>query len=312
MKLMHVAMPHCGMAADSTSGGEVAERETYTHLYPAGIRAHVFGPMYPGLRWWNSLLHFRERLRRCCLDHAPPVIRAHSLRYTGLPALWAGWRYGIPVSAHYHHLEQDRLAWLDRFVIRHADQVTTDSYFSLDQAFHINPAIQVVRLGVAHHVFTPTPRPDGRIVLLVGGTKARKNTAFVHRIWDDVRARVPGAILLEFGEGLAVPDETLPLYYQSARAVAMPSRLEGFGLPVLEAMASARPVVCSDQGALPEFGIETTPLVPELWIDRLARLLTDDAQWAKESEENRARAQAYSWQKTAQHLARLWHGLGHS
>jgi alpha-1,3-rhamnosyl/mannosyltransferase len=102
----------------------------------------------------------------------------------------------------------------------------------------------------------------------------------------------------------------IPYHYRRVRVVAFPSLLEGFGLPVLEAMASGRPVVCSDRGALPEFAIETTPLVAELWIDRIVRLLTDDKQWAHESERNAALARAYSWERTAEAMARAWREIG--
>src|SRR5204863_6367 len=49
-----------------------------------------------------------------------------------------------------------------------------------------------------------------------------------------------------------VPDDELPSLYARARVLLMPSLYEGFGLPVLEAMASGTPVVAANRGALPE------------------------------------------------------------
>ena len=51
-----------------------------------------------------------------------------------------------------------------------------------------------------------------------------------------------------------VPEEHMPALYRSARAVVFPSLFEGFGLPVLEALASGCPVACADRAALPEVG----------------------------------------------------------
>jgi alpha-1,3-rhamnosyl/mannosyltransferase len=131
----------------------------------------------------------------------------------------------------------------------------------------------------------------------------------VRRLWPDVIRRVPDAELVEMGEGCSVPDRDVPEHYRVARVVAMPSYLEGFGLPVLEAMASGRPVVSSNRGALTEFGIETTDLLYSDWVDRLAMLLTDDREWHREASRNLALSQRYSWERTASDFASLWRRL---
>jgi glycosyltransferase involved in cell wall biosynthesis len=79
---------------------------------------------------------------------------------------------------------------------------------------------------------------------------------------------------------------------------------EGFGLPVLEAMACGVPVVISDASSLPEVGAQAglsiAPHDSEAWRDALARIYADD-QWRVEaSARGIIEARRYSWQKTAQ------------
>jgi alpha-1,3-rhamnosyl/mannosyltransferase len=163
--------------------------------------------------------------------------------------------------------------------LRLASRLVVDSQFTAQRvAAHLGVAernISVLPLGVDSAVFTPQPaaRP-GPYVISVGSCDARKNLAALVPVLREARRSIPGLTLVRVGdplpatlrlelEGLlsgrlielgSVDDRTLATEYSGALALLFPSRLEGFGLPVLEAMACGCPVVCSDASSLPEAG----------------------------------------------------------
>jgi glycosyltransferase involved in cell wall biosynthesis len=96
-----------------------------------------------------------------------------------------------------------------------------------------------------------------------------------------------------------VPEDELPLWYNAARLFAFPSLYEGFGLPVLEAMACGTPVVTSTAASLPEVAGKAAILVPPENTDRLAQELErvlDDAQLRVEMRAaGRIQASRFSW-----------------
>ncbi len=100
-----------------------------------------------------------------------------------------------------------------------------------------------------------------------------------------------------------VPDDDLPLLYSAAEVFAFPSRYEGFGLPVLEAMACGTPVVAGDAPAVNEFAHSAVLFVPPTdWLalaDALERLLTDSELAADLSQRGQKLAAAFTWERTA-------------
>lgn len=114
--------------------------------------------------------------------------------------------------------------------------------------------VRVIPNGV-EPVFTPDgPRADGDYVLAVGTLEPRKNLAVVQQL--DLPLRVVGARgwgdVPRDGWIGRVPDEELAALYRGARCLVYPSLYEGFGIPILEAMACGTPVVTSRGGATEE------------------------------------------------------------
>jgi glycosyltransferase involved in cell wall biosynthesis len=113
--------------------------------------------------------------------------------------------------------------------------------------------------GLLHaYARLPKPRPP---LYVAGGTGWRFSPIF-----DTVR-------LLGLSEEVHfvgfVPEEELPLWYNAARLFAFPSLYEGFGLPVLEAMACGAPVVTSTAASIPEVGGKAAILVAPTDTDRI-------------------------------------------
>lgn len=101
----------------------------------------------------------------------------------------------------------------------------------------------------------------------------------------------------------ATDDAELRSLYRSASALVYPSRYEGFGLPVLEAMACGTPVIASRAASIPEVlgdaGILLNPDEPAAWADAIVSVMTDGAQQARMRAAGVARAAEFTWARTA-------------
>ena len=107
-----------------------------------------------------------------------------------------------------------------------------------------------------------------------------------------------------------VPDAYLPALYTGAQAFAYPSLYEGFGLPVLEAMACGTPVVCANTSSLPEFAGDAALLVPPedpgAIATALETLCGKDELRSQLRCRGSERAGEYRWERSAQQLIDLY------
>jgi glycosyltransferase involved in cell wall biosynthesis len=141
-----------------------------------------------------------------------------------------------------------------------------------------------------------TPRPP----LYIGGGEGWQ----VSPIYDTVR-QLGLADQVTFAG--FIPEDELPLWYNAARLFAFPSLYEGFGLPVLEAMACGTPVITSSAASLPEVGGKAVVLVAPQDIDQLARelrrVLDDDQLRMEMRAAGRIQATRFSWRAMADQTA---------
>jgi glycosyltransferase involved in cell wall biosynthesis len=210
--------------------------------------------------------------------------------------------------------------------------------------------IEVVPHGVDARVFHPSS-PDeigrvrrrfgieGQYVLSLGGIEPRKNLPNLVRAFARLPARARPALVLAGGgvewnpEGRDALQEVmrevradvgervvLTGYVQEpdkvallggAEALVYPSLYEGFGLPVLEAMACGTPVVTSDLSALPEVAGDAAVLVdprdPDAIASAIERVLGDEDLRRGLADSGMSRAARFTWEETARRTAAVLH-----
>jgi alpha-1,3-rhamnosyl/mannosyltransferase len=104
-------------------------------------------------------------------------------------------------------------------------------------------------------------------------------------------------------------DEVLQYLYRRALALVFPSKYEGFGLPVAEAMALGCPVICSQVASIPEVGGEAAcyaDLRPEAYFDAMVRLCRDHALREDLITKGREQSRRFSWSKCAEETVRVY------
>jgi len=170
-------------------------------------------------------------------------------------------------------------------------------------------------------------------VLSVGTVQPRKNYIRLIRAFASLRAEAH--LLIAGGKGWLyeeifaeaethesvhllgfVEDEDLPALYRSAALFAFPSLYEGFGLPVLEAMACGTPVVCSDVSSLPEVTGNAALLVDPLDTDALtgamAHVLGDAERREEMIAHGLSQAARFTWERSARQLLTTLEAVGNA
>jgi glycosyltransferase involved in cell wall biosynthesis len=208
--------------------------------------------------------------------------------------------YSRPYAA-WHRLVLPRIARRARLVI------TVSEFSRAEIAETLGVSATVIPDGVDER-FRPSGGDKGDYALVVATRIARKNLAALDTAAAALRER--GIELVAAGSGRSymrteetdiralgyVPDDELPSLYARARVLLMPSLYEGFGLPVLEAMASGTPVVAANRGALPETcGDAALVVEPDEFAEAALEALDNEKLIAAGLE----RAARFTWDRTA-------------
>lgn len=227
--------------------------------------------------------------------------------------------------------------------LKKADFIITDTVTVKNQIvakLNYSPdRISVIPLGVDHDIFRPIENIEEsmeyfdlsneyRYVLHVGTDAPRKNILNLIRAFAKVKAHIPNIKLIKVGTitwpyqyqqikelihtlGLTediiflkgITDQELANLYNIASVLVYPSFYEGFGLPVLEAMACGTPVITSETSCLPEVSGRNALLVNPKDVDGISTaicdLLTDSELSHDLMEKGVSHARQFTWEKTA-------------
>ena len=261
------------------------------------------------------------------LTHRSVILLRNAFEVTALENRWTKRGYWFAVKL---------LTQLCFSTCRRAIVVSGHAAKTFLTVFHLDsdPRLSVVHHGVSS-AFHP-PADDGTRIplrlLAVSDVYVQKNLETLLRALALLRPNYPGLHLQiagreldpAYADGLrslcvqlniadsvsflgGQPPEQVAELYRKAFIFIFPSLVETFGNPLVEAMASGIPVVCTDAAAMPEVtgggALLTRPRDDTHMAEQIARLLDDRDLWREMSAKGLGRAKDFSWQKTAERTA---------
>ncbi|MEL6580388.1 MAG: glycosyltransferase family 1 protein [Cyanobacteria bacterium J06621_12] len=275
-----------------------------------------FSPVYEGMFFPN----------------VPQIVTVHDLIPLKYPELSPKWKYYYQYAL--------------PFLLKQSQKIICVSeYTKLDivQTYKLNPdLINVVYNGYDRNLFYPQPNPTilqkynlDKYLLYVGDMRFYKNLGRTLAAFDRLPEKDCQFIITgkkddffypEIARQVAqlkacdriifldyVPTADLPALYSQAQALVFASLYEGFGLPVLEAMACGCPVITSQATSIPEVGGDSVLYVDPYDVDSIGQgmhqILTNLELQNNLKHKGLARAKLFSWGKTAQDICQIFNQL---
>ncbi|MCP5095142.1 MAG: glycosyltransferase family 4 protein, partial [Chloroflexi bacterium] len=203
-------------------------------------------------------------------------------------------------------------------------------YCGVHERFHpITDAVRITAVRTKYNL------GDSPYILSVGTVQPRKNYQMLIQAFQKVAEQFPHNLIIGGGKGWLydemvaeidrlglsgrvhfigfVDDADLPTLYSGATLFVFPSLYEGFGIPLLEAMACGVPVITSDASSLPEVvgetAVQLSPLRPNQWTKTMIALLADANQRTQLVATGFRQARQFKWTHAANQLLDLYHAL---
>lgn len=264
----------------------------------------------------------------------PSVITIHDLAFLVFPQT-------------FRRVNRAYLTWATKVSAKRAARILTVSEATRQEVIRllgVPPARVVVTYNACEERFRP-PEPAAieafrrrtglpeRFILFVSTLEPRKNVPTLLEAYAQIATSIDAPLIIGGGKGwlydeifakveqLGLHDrvrfvgfidrDEQPLWYAAATVFTLPSLYEGFGMPLLEAMACGTPVVTTTSSSLPEVvgdaGLTVPPTDAEALGAALLRLLTDADLRAELRERGLRQARRFSWRTTAAQTLRVYH-----
>jgi glycosyltransferase involved in cell wall biosynthesis len=309
---------------------QIGERWLYRIWYRLSLPLSV--------QWFTGdldLFHSPDFVLPPVRGHIPTLLTVHDLSFLHFPDTFTPSLVGylnrvVPRSVRRaSHVLADSEATKSDLIQAYnvpAEKVTV-LFSGVSNDFH--PVSDERLISHVRHKYGIGERP---YVLSVSTLQPRKNFQMLIRAFKAVSARFPHTLVIAGGKGWLyeqivdeiarqelegrvllvgfAADDDLPALYSGASLFAYPSIYEGFGLPLLEAMACGAPVLNSNASCLPEVAgdatVQLSPLDPSAWSEAIVSLLEDAPKRASMVAAGFLQARRFTWSRAAQELRALY------
>ncbi len=310
---------------------------------PKTLRTRV-DTLYRDLLWMNFILPVQAKRMGVEMLHmpafyipmfkpAPTVVTIHDMVWYDHPEYFPIWQRNfmklfVPQAA-YHadaviaNSECTRQDIMSKLGI--SPQKVYVTHLGISGNFSVLPLEKVQRIKQKYRV--------DNYIFVVGSVEPRKNLERLFTAFAELRGKYPEVILIHVGTGMwksshvfsivdqkgltnsvrflwDIPRDDLIALYNGALFSIFPSLYEGFGLPVVEAMACGCPVITSNISSLPEVAGEAAQLVDPYDVGQIKQamdlFLGDTSTRSEYALKGRERARQFSWAKCAQETYQVY------